>query len=151
VATGQAGDATVAGRKPGIGRLDVAVVVACVVALAAMAVPGRREAAASAQRTEVNAFAGSVAGAAEFGHRLWQAQGGGATVVTARGAVKMVHGYPAAGELAKLLEDGEAMAFTHAGGLWRHRGVAGERCAVRYAPPARPGAAPEIERRLDGC
>jgi hypothetical protein len=147
----EAGTAAVANGRSGGGRLELAVVLALVVALAAMALPRQLATATDAARTEVNALARSVAGVAEFGHRLWTAQGGGAALDTSRGRVAIVNGYPAAGDLAQLLEEGEAMAFEHAGGTWRHRGAAGESCAVRYAPPVRAGAAPEVERRTDGC
>lgn len=149
-------DSAAADRQPGIGRLDLAVAVACLGALAALAVPRQREVSAQTHRTEIEAMASSIRSAASLGHALWRARGGPATLEVERGAVKvrvaMVNGYPAAGDLALLLEEPETMAFVHAGGAWRHRGVGeGNRCGVNYAPPQRPNQPPSVRLEVTDC
>jgi len=137
---------------PGIGRLDLVVVVTCLGALAAVAVPRQRDVTAETRRTEISALADSIRGAARFGHSLWQAGGAPEVLEAEHGRVAIVNGYPAADDLALLLEEPETMAFTHAGGAWQHRGLGPDRpCGVSYAPPARPGKAPDVRLILAGC
>lgn len=137
-------------HRAGIGWLDIAIGCACAAALAVVALPRQRATVAQTQGTEVTALARSVASAAEFGHRLWSAQGG-SELATPQGRVGIVNGYPAAGDLAKLLEPGEAMAFEHEGGTFRRQGTADDGCAVVYAPPARAGGSAVVEQQTDGC
>ena len=126
--------------------------VACLGLLAALAVPRQRDLTTETRRTEVIALAGSVHSAAHFGHALWRANGGHAVLNVQRGRIAVVNGYPAAAELARLLEEPETMAFTQANGEWHHRGLeTGRRCGVRYAPPPRSGGQPTIEIRLEDC
>lgn len=143
--------APAAGRRiPG--RLDLLVGVALLGLLAAVAIPRQRQVTADTRRTEVAALAASVRSAARFGHALWTARGGPAALSVRRGRVAMVNGYPAAGDLARLLEEPETMAFVEDRGAWRHGGVApGLRCGVRYAPPPHAGAQPVITVTLDEC
>ncbi len=138
--------------RPRIGRLDVALVVACLGMLAAVAVPRQQNLTAETHRAEVSALADSIRSAAHFGHTLWQARGRPASVDLGRRHIGIVNGYPAAADLALLLEQPEVMAFRHAGGTWQHRDRgAGEPCGVSYAPP-RPGARePNVRLRVSGC
>jgi hypothetical protein len=107
---------------------------------------------AETRRTEVTALAASVRSAARFGHSLWLAQGGGTALAVRRGRIHIVNGYPAAGDLALLLEEPETMAFVGEKGLWRHGGVPpGRECHIRYAPPSHSGAQPQIDVALDDC
>lgn len=145
-------DTTGTGRGVRIGRLDVVLVVACLGMLAAVAVPRQQSMTGAAYRAEVNALAGSVRGAAAFGHAQWQARGEPAGLDTARGRVRMVNGYPAAADLDLLLEPSEVMAFRHARGTWRHRASdAGEHCSVRYTPPETSRVEPTVQLQTSGC
>ena len=140
------------GGRPGIGWLDLVVVVACVGALAGMAIPHQQEMGGVARRTEVSALAASVRSAARLGHSLWQAQGGGASLNAARGRVRVLNGYPVPEDLGLLLEEPEEMAFRHSRGRWQHRDLAlGHPCGVTYAAPPRAGAEPEVSLQVSGC
>lgn len=135
-----------------VGRLDLVLAVACLGMLAAVAVPRQQDLTAEAHRAEVTALAGSVTSAARFGHALWQARGGPAAIETPRGRVDFVNGYPAAADLALLIEQPEAMAFRHASGTWQHRDRGeGELCGVRYAPPQPGRADPQVHLLVSGC
>ncbi len=141
-----------AGGRVRIGRLDVVLAVACLAVLAAVAIPRQQGMTAAARRAEVNALAGSIRGAAAFGHALWEARDEPSGVDTARGHVRIVNGYPAAADLALLLEPSEAMAFRHAQGSWRHRDAGvDERCGVSYAPPASARVDPDVRLQVSGC
>jgi hypothetical protein len=145
----------VAARAPGrirVGRLDIALVVAVLALLAAVAVPRQQDMSAAAHRREVDALAQSIRGAAQFAHDLWRNQGEPPVLALARGEVRIVNGYPAAADLALLLEEPEAMAFRQVGGAWQHRDrSAGRLCGVAYAPPAAGGGAPEVRLHLKSC
>lgn len=128
------------------------VLVACLGLLAVVAVPRQRDISAKTHRTEAMALAGSVQSAARLGHSLWRARGQPKALHVDRGRVAMVNGYPAAADLALLLEEPEAMAFEHSNGSWQHRDVSSDRpCAVTYAPPARSGQGPLVSENLAGC
>lgn len=145
------GTAVPAGRRR-IGRLDLALAVACLGLLATFAVPRQQALTAQSQRTEVGALTESVRSAAGLAHALWQAQGQPAVLELERGAVRMVNGYPAAGDLALLLEPPETMAFNHAAGDWQHRDRdAASPCGVSYRPPAQGGSEPLVRVLLSGC
>lgn len=138
--------------RPRIGRLDLVLAVAVLGALAAVAVPRQQDLTARSRLTEVQALADSLRSAAQLGHSLWQAQGRPASIETVGGRVRMVNGYPAAADLARLLEAPETMAFTHAGGAWRHRDDRGDAlCGVGYAPPAAAAGAPSVRLHTAGC
>jgi hypothetical protein len=140
-----------AGRTWSLDGLELVAAVACLAVLAAMAIPRQLAVSAEARRAQVVALEASIRSAARFGHSLWQAAGAPEALEAGRGRVTMVNGYPSATGLSLLLEQAEAMAFTHEGGAWRHRDGGAERCAVLYAPPARRGAAPSVEVDVGGC
>jgi type II secretory pathway pseudopilin PulG len=126
--------------------------VALLGALAAVAIPRQQVLTTRNRLTEVRSLAESLRSAAQLGHSLWQAQGEPAAIETLGGRVRMVNGYPSAGDLARLLEAPETMAFAHEGGAWRHRDDRGEAfCGVGYAPPASPSGSPSISLRTTGC
>ncbi len=138
--------------RAGIGRIDLVLVVTCLGAMAAVAVPRQRDVTAQARRTESMALAQSISSAARFGHSLWQAGGGPDVLQAGRGPIAIVNGYPAADDLPLLLEEPETMAFDHAGGAWQHRGLPRDRrCGVSYAPPAQPDEAPVVRLNVAGC
>lgn len=145
------GTAISAGRRR-LGRLDLALAVACLGLLATFAVPRQQALTAQSQRTEVGALSESVRSAADLAHALWQAQDRPAVLELERGPVRMINGYPAAGDLAKLLEPPEAMAFNHADGDWQHRDRdAASPCGVSYRPPVQGGSEPLVRVLLSGC
>lgn len=120
--------------------------------LAAVAVPRQQDLTSRNRLTEVQALADSLRSAARLGHSLWQAQGEPASIESRGGRVRMVHGYPAAADLALLLEAPETMAFAREGGVWRHRDGRGARlCGVGYAPPASASGMPSIRLHTTGC
>lgn len=136
----------------GSGRVEAAVLAVVVLILAGMAVPQRQDQATVNRCAEVRALAGSIRSAALLGHALWEARGHPATLEVPGGKVAIVNGYPAAGDIARLMEAPETLAFTQAGGEFRHRDVAaGTRCGVSYAAPGRAGAEPEARVELGGC
>ncbi len=145
-------DKALATHRPGFGRVDLVVAIACLGALAAMAIPRQQELSREARRAELEALAQGLRSAARFGHALWLSQGGPAALALPRGRVAIIHGYPAPGDLALLLEVPETMGFVQAGGHWQHDGVDGtRRCGVDYVPPVAAGAAPVVATRFDGC
>lgn len=145
-------DTTPAAARPRIGRLDLVLAVACLGTLAAVAVPRQQDLTSRNRLTEVQALADSLRSSARLAHSLWQAQGEPAAITVRRGRVHMVNGYPAAADLALLLEEPETMAFTHEGGAWRHRDDRGDAfCGVGYAPPASASGSPSIRLQTAGC
>lgn len=139
-------------RRPGFGRADLVVVIACLGALATLAIPRQQELNRDVRRAEVEALAQGLRSAAQFGHALWLSQGGPSALAMPRGRVAIIHGYPAPADLALLLEAPETSGFTQAGGHWQHGDVDGtRRCGVDYASPAAAGATPVVAPRFDGC
>ena len=98
-------------ERPALGRLDLIVAIACLVALAAMAVPRQQRMSSDTRRMEVAALAASIDGAARFGHALWQAQGGTVVAGASGASVRIVNGYPEPETLPLLMEAPETMAF----------------------------------------
>jgi type II secretory pathway pseudopilin PulG len=132
--------------------VDLVLAVAFLGALAAVAVPRQQDLTTRNRLTEVRSLAGSLRSAAQLGHSLWLAQGEPASIETRGGRVRIVNGYPAAADLARLLEAPETMAFMHEGGAWRHRDDRGDAfCGVGYATPATPSGSPSIRLRITGC
>jgi hypothetical protein len=141
-----------AGRRPRIGRLDLVLAVACLGALAAVAVPRQQALTERSHRTEVQALADGVHSAAAFGHSLWIARGMPETIDLRGRVVRMVNGYPAAGDVASLMERAESMGFQQSGGRWRHEDERdGLACGVSYAPPAEPAGLPVVSQHTKGC
>ncbi|MCC7257007.1 MAG: hypothetical protein IT486_01395 [Gammaproteobacteria bacterium] len=117
-----------------------------------MAVPRQQELNASTRRGSVEALGESVRSAAQFGHALWEAQGGPAALQVTRGRVAIINGYPAPGDVALLLETPETMGFAGRGGHWQHEAVDATRgCGLSYAPPTAMGSVPRVTLHLDGC
>ncbi len=142
--------APASGRR--LGRLDLILAVGCVGMLAAVAVPRQQALTASSLRTEAGALAESVRSAALLGHSLWQAQGEPPMLQIGRGRVEIINGYPAAKDLALLLEPAEVMAFSHERGTWQHRDRDEESpCGVTYAPPLASSQEPVVRLRVSGC
>lgn len=142
--------APASGRR--IGRLDLVLAVGCLGMLAAVAVPRQQVLTARSLRTETGALAESVRSAALLGHSLWQAQGEPPVLQTGRGRIEIINGYPAAEDLALLLEPAEVMAFDHTKGTWQHRERGDDSpCGVAYAPPLASTQEPVVRLRVSGC
>ena len=141
------------GDETRLGRVDVFVAIACLGALAAVALPGQREVTAETRRMETAALASSLHSAAALGHSLWRARGAPEMLEIERNGtmvrVAMLNGYPTAASLPLLLEAPETTGFSQVGGAWRHGGTAA--CAVSYAPPRFMGNRPEISTDTSGC
>lgn len=116
------------------------------------AVPYYVDFGAANRRTEVRALAAQIAATADLGNSLWQGSGQGGTIHIAGAAVGMVNGYPAAPDLARLLDPGGNAPFNFDNGAWAHRDPSVSReCGVTYQPPVAPGAEPRIDLQLAGC
>lgn len=139
-------------RKTRPGTVDLIVAVTCFGLLAVVAVPRHLDLTTANRRTEVRALAASVESAASLGHSIWAARGEPARIAIAGSTVAVINGYPAAADLAALLEAAESAAFKFADGAWQHRDLPTQRpCGVSYAPPAQPGGKPFIGAHLAGC
>jgi hypothetical protein len=126
--------------------------VTCVGALAAVAVPRQQELTERNRLTEVQALADSVRSAAMFGHSVWHTRGMPEVLDIAGGPVRIVNGYPAAGDVALLMERAESLGFAQSGGTWRHHDErGGEICGVQYAPPADAAQPPTVRLHTKGC
>ena len=138
-----------------LGRLDLVVAIACLGALAAVALPGQRAVTAETRRMETAALASSLRSAADLGHSLWLARGAPDTLEIERdGAtvrVAMRNGYPSAASLPLLLEEPETNGFAQTGDTWRHEAGGAGKCRVTYEPARSPGAKPHITSHLEGC
>ena len=143
------------GDETRLGRIDVFVAIACLGALAAVALPGQREVTAETRRMETAALASSLRSAADLGHSLWLARGAPDTLeierdgVTVRVAMK--NGYPSAASLPLLLEEPETNGFAQTGDTWRHQAGGAGSCGATYEPPRSQGAKPQITPHLEGC
>jgi hypothetical protein len=134
------------------GRTEIVIVLTSLGLSSAAAIPYYVDVGAAHRRTEVRALAAQVAATAELGNSLWQGSGQGDRIDIAGAAVGIVNGYPAAPDLARLLDAGGAAAFDFENGSWTHRDPSVSRdCGVTYRPPVAPGAEPQVDLHLAGC
>jgi hypothetical protein len=131
---------------------DVAVLIACLLAGAVVAIPRHARLGADARVAEVSALAQGVGVAARLAHVRWRVTGQPPVLEGERGQVAMTNGYPSAATLALLLGAAETTGFVHEAGAWRHAGQrrAGN-CGVLYQPPAVMGQEPVVRADTSGC
>lgn len=135
-----------------ISRLDVLILIACLGAGTAVAIPRHVRLATSARADEVSALTRSAAMAAQLAHARWIAASKPPTIDGPRGVVAMTFGYPSAATLPLMLAEAETATFVYSGGVWQHSSLRGARpCGVVYSPPAAAGQNPAINARTGGC
>lgn len=128
------------------------IVLTCLGLSSVAAIPYYVDLGAVNRRTEVRALAAQIAATADLGNSLWQGRGQGERIDIAGAAVGIVNGYPAAPDLARLLDAGGSAPFNFENGSWAHRDPSVSReCGVTYQPPVAPGAEPHIDLYLAGC
>lgn len=135
-----------------IGRLDVAILIACLGTAGVVAVPRHARIAQEARLAEVTALASAASTSAELAHSRWLAAARPQTITGRRGLVAITHGYPSAASLSLMLAEAETAAFVNDGGVWRHAGLpAGSACGVAYQPPTVEAQPPTIISYTADC
>lgn len=135
-----------------IGRLDVAILIACLGAAGVVAVPRHAKIEQQARLAEVAALASAASMSAELAHSRWLAAARPQTVTGRRGLVAVTHGYPSAASLSLMLAEAETAAFVNDGGTWRHASLPpGSACGVAYQPPAADALPPTIVSYTGDC
>ena len=139
-------------RRPGVSRIDIAVLVACFAVLAAVAVPRQLQLSGEVRRADAQSLAGSVASAVQLANSFWLASDQPARLELARGDVAIINGYPSMTTVANTLEESETAAFEFSRGRWQHRDSRSSApCGVSYSPPAAIGELPRIVIEQSGC
>lgn len=135
-----------------ISRLDIAILIACLGAVAVVAVPRHVQIATDVRLAEVTALARAATTAAQLGHSRWLAANQPPTIDGSRGMVAMTYGYPSVATLPLMLAVAETANFSYEGGVWRASSLDADRaCGVSYQPPVAAGQNPAISTHLSGC
>ncbi len=135
-----------------ITRLDIAILIACLGAVAVVAVPRHAQVATDVRLAEVRALARAATTAAQLGHTRWLAANQPPTIDGPRGMVAMTHGYPSVATLPLMLAVAETANFHYEGGVWRASSLEVDRaCGVSYQPPVVAGQNPAISAHVSGC
>jgi len=139
-------------RQSGIQRIDLAILLSCLMMLGAVAVPRIMTTTEQSRRELAVTLSESIANASRQLHSIWLEAGQPAGLVLDGDAIEMVNGYPSPDAVSSLLEPDEQDAFSFNDGSWQHQSVSRRSlCGVSYWPPARPGDPPVIESHLGGC
>ena len=132
-----------------MGRVDLAIVIACFGLVLGLALPSQSELAHDARRQAVHALARNTDTALELTRRRWEEAGRPVTVDGAQGPVAVVNGAPSVATLPLIVTPAESAGFSYDNGHWTLDGV--KDCSLSYAPPARDGQDPLLTVTIYGC
>jgi MSHA pilin protein MshA len=149
-------------HQRGMTLLDTVVTITMIGSVSAVALPKLNELPREARIAVVEHLAGAVRSASALAHMKCVVQSecamqtGTAMVEMGGDAVRLTHGYPAAGE-----PDGVALALEFSGFGTQHSpgqtlltkdgAPDPQRCAVAYAEPQAPGRGPQLDVITSGC
>ncbi len=149
-------------RQRGMTLLDTVVTITMIGSVSAVALPKLNELPREARIAVVEHLAGAVRSASALAHMKCLVQSActmqtaPTTVEMGGDAVRLTHGYPAAGE-----PDGLALALEFSGFGAQHTpgktlltkdgAPDPQRCAVAYAAPEAPGRSPQLHVITSGC
>lgn len=136
-------------RGSGFAVIELVVVIAVLVILAAFAVPRFVSLEVQAHTAAVQALAGSLRSSAALSHSLWLSQGAPANVTMEGRTIVMVNGYPDRATIVDSVADASGFAYAPETGVFEKIGVGG-RCAVTY-DEAQAGEVPAVVVDVTGC
>ncbi len=138
-------------RQQGLTSVELIVVVAVFVALAAVALPRYAVLEEETRLQAVGDLATEIRAHAAQSFAIWQSANHPSSLSQAGRPMMLVHGYPSAADMRTLVV-GDAM-FQYEGGRYVYT-AAGEPvagCYVTYIPPAGRLDAPQIDVVVEGC
>lgn len=146
-------------QSRGFTQIELAVVVAVMMLLAAFAIPRFTAIENEGRVSAVASLSASIRNASALAHAQWLASGRPETIDVEGQTVTMRNGYPDAGQtgLPAALPDAAGFSATLTGDavVYRKYGAPQpDHCAVVYSPPASPGIPPKIllyTPNLSGC
>ena len=138
-------------KQRGMSTVDVMVVAAAFVMLAAVAVPRFAFLSEEARVEAVRNLAEDVRASSDLTFRVWDSAGRPATLTTDDTVLELVHGYPSTASVGAIIFDDSEFEFDM--GVWHYSRDQKriENCFVSYEAPRAENERPNIAAKVDGC
>lgn len=137
-------------RQHGLTTIDLVIVAAVLVMLAAFAVPRYSAINSETRASAVRSLAANIEGSANLSHRIWRSVGYPRQIVVDGQTIELINGYPTEESIRKVIVGRNE--FVYSNGIWAHKDRQNKRgCEVLYIPPAESDSGVQVISYTSAC